>query len=338
MEVFVRSPNWIGDCAMAIPAIRALKDLYPDVKINIVTKTHLKAVFNNIKEINRVVTIPGKLTLFNLAETVLSLKKYKIETGILFTNSFISAFLFRLSGIKNLTGYNRDMRGFLLKKKIRFPESGVHQRDFYMELVKTFTGKNIKRNYSDKLEISNEDKENLKERLSEIGVEPGKKFIGISPMAAYGTAKQWPEDKFAELIKKIKRGIEDSEILLFGSPAEKEGISKIAEVSGEKIIEISEAFSLSEAISIISMCRIFVSNDSGLLHIASALDIPAIGIFGPTLPEKTAPVRKNIRVIYKSADCSPCKHRTCPIDHRCMELIKTGDVYSVLLKLLKETS
>lgn len=338
MEVFLRSPNWIGDCVMAIPAIRALKDLNPDIKINIITKTHLKAVFANIREINRIVTIPDKLTLSNLAGTVISLRKYKIRTGILFTNSFISAFLFRLSGIKNLTGYSRDLRGFLLKNKIRFPESGVHQRDFYMELVKTFTGKNVKDNYSDKPEISKKEKESVIERLSEKGVEQGKKFIGISPMAAYGTAKQWPADKFAELIKKIKKGIGDSEILLFGSPGEKESISKIGEISGEKIFEISDTFSLREAISVISMCRIFISNDSGLLHIASALDIPAIGIFGPTFPGKTAPLKKDIRIIYKSVDCSPCKHRVCPVDHRCMELIKTGDVYSVLLKLLEETS
>lgn len=338
MEVFLRSPNWIGDCIMAIPSIRALKDLNPGIKINIVTKIHLKAVFKNIKEIDGIITLPEKLTLSNFAGSVISLRKYKIRTGLLFTNSFISALLFRLSGIKDLTGYKMDMRGFLLKSKLKFPESGVHQKDFYMEIVKVFTGKNPKYNYSDRLEICIEEKESVRKNLSETGVDPEKKFIGISPMAAYGTSKQWPADKFAELIKKIKNGIESPEILLFGSPSEKERIRKITEISGEKTFEITDTYSFREAISIISLCRVFISNDSGLLHIASALDIPVIGIFGPTLPEKTAPPKKNVRIIYKSADCSPCKHRICPIDHRCMELIKTGDVYSVLLELLNETS
>ncbi|MEN8152718.1 MAG: lipopolysaccharide heptosyltransferase II [Acidobacteriota bacterium] len=334
MEVFLRSPNWIGDCVMAIPAIRALKDLNPEIKIVLVTKISLKAVFENIREIDRMILISGRSDPLNLAKDIRHLKSFKIRTGLLFTNSFISAFLFRLAGVKALTGYIRDMRGFLLKKKIRFPGSGVHQKDFYMELVKIFTEKATISEYSDRLEISKNEKVNIIKKLSEAGINPKNFFIGISPFTAYGEAKQWPAFKFSELINKIKNEIVDSEILLFGAPSDKENIKSITRDSENKTFEITDGFSLREAITTISLCRVFISNDSGLLHVASALNIPAIGIFGPTLPEKTAPTKKNVRIIYKSADCSPCKHRICPIDHRCMASIGTEEVYSTLHEIL----
>jgi len=331
MKIGVRAPNWIGDCIMFLPALRALKDNSPNERISLVCRQYLSDLFQSIEEIDEIVTIPDRSGFHGLFKTAAKLKKHQIEKGILFTNSFHSALLFRLAGITKLTGYNKDCRGFLLNKKLKYPgdENKSHHEFFYRDIVETFTGKKIKGNFSDKLVISGSEKKEIAALLAtRFGVDLSKTIIGISPSAAFGSAKQWPPERFAELLQRIAGANHECEMLLFGSGKEREKTAKIIDQAGRgKIYNLAGALTLREAVTAISLCNLFISNDSGLMHVASSLRIPLIALFGPTQPHKTSPLSPEAAVLHYPVECAPCKHRDCPLDHRCMKAITVDEVY-----------
>jgi heptosyltransferase-2 len=342
---------------MCLPALRALKGNFPGDDIYLVVKHHLKDIFQSLEEIKETITIPDTIGFKNTFKIAKKLKKYHFEGGILFTNSFHSALLFKLSNIKNLTGYSKDLRGFLLNNKIKFPTNNDsdsnrnrHHIYFYMDLVDFFlketTGGKIKKKYSDELIIPEEEKENMRPLLAELGINVSKRLIGISPSAAYGSAKQWLPERFWELIKRIRKEIADCEFLLFGSSNEREKISKIIETNtidhkDGRTHNLAGRLSLRESITAISFCDVFISNDSGLMHAASSLRVPLVAIFGPTQPQQTAPLKeenKNIKILYHPVQCAPCLYRDCPLDHRCMKAISVDEVFDALVSLLSPST
>lgn len=343
MDIVIRSPNWIGDCVMCLPAIRALKDIYPDANIYIAAKQNLCPVYKNIPEINQIIPLPDNIDFKASFKVAKQLRKYRFEYGILFTNSFHSAFLFRLAGIKKLIGYVKDLRGWLLYKKIKFPRDDKHHIYFYLGLAATFikenSGKKPEKNYSHQLIITAHEEEQVSTALRTLGVNVSNHLVGISPSAAYGSAKEWPPERFSELISRFlqEKSPGTVEILLFGSAKEREKIAKI--IDGEDSIRIHNLagqLSLRQAIVAISFCRLFISNDSGLMHIASGLNLPLIALFGPTQPHKTGPLNKNARVLYHPVACAPCLYRDCPLNqenHACMKSINADEVLDAIRQL-----
>jgi heptosyltransferase-2 len=333
---------------MSLPALRALKDHFPRAGIYLTAKKYLFGVYQNLKEIEGMIPIPDTTDLKNTFKSAAILRKYRFDAGILFTNSFNSAFLFKLAGIKDITGYSKDLRGFLLDGKIKFPQkNGQHHINFYMDLaaffVKGKTGETIDKTYSDQLIIDAKEKETVRSKLAAAGVDLSNRFIGISPSAAYGTAKQWLPERFRELIKRIINEMPDMEILLFGSAKEREKITGVIAPIGsgkDRVHNLAGRLSLRESITAISICDVFVSNDSGLMHTASALRVPLAAVFGPTQPHKTAPtdekdkIDKRVKVLYHRVQCAPCLYRDCPVDHACMKAVSVDEVWEAINQLL----
>lgn len=330
MKIIIRSPNWIGDCVMSIPAIKSLKKSLKSHEIFIVTKPNLKNIYLNMKELSGIITIPGKISFSNVYKVIKNISGYGIKDGLLFTNSLSSALLFKLSGVKRLTGFKKDMRSILLTKKKDFPGQIIHQIDFYKEIVSLFLGTKTENKFTNRIFLTESEREKAHLLLKTMGIEKVKKIVGIAPFTAYGSAKEWPFDNFLELIKKIKKR-ENTEIILFGSPDEDKKLHEMAEGSGSKIYFVSSDYSLREAIIIISRLNFFVGNDSGLMHIASCFNIPLLAIYGPTLPEKSFPRSDNANLLYNKVDCSPCNSRICPIDHNCMSSVKVSEVLKIIL-------
>lgn len=335
--------------------MRALKDLLPGEDIYLAVKAYLTGVYENLDIFKGIISIPDSADLKNTFRAAKTLREYRFDAGILFTNSFNSALVFKLARIKKLFGYDKDMRGFLLHGKYRFPsDSRKHHIYFYMDLAAFFLeeisgvpGGTIEKTYSDELVVTAEEKKNVGERLAGFGIDLsgsggffGRGCIGISPSAAYGTAKQWLPERFAALIKRIREEMPDREVLLFGSSGEREKVSRIMGFleDGAHVFNLAGRLSLREAIAAISLCDGFVSNDSGLMHVASALRVPLAAIFGPTKPHNTGPLKeynKNVKILYHGAECAPCLHRDCPIDHPCMKAVTEDEVFGAINGLLK---
>jgi len=327
--------------------LRALKDQLPGEDIYLAVKAYLTGVYENLDIFKGIISIPDSADLKNTFRAAKTLREYRFDAGILFTNSFNSALVFKLARIKKLFGYDKDMRGFLLHGKFRFPsDSRKHHIYFYMDLAAFFleeiSGGKIEKNYSDELVVTAEETKNVVARLAGFGIDRSGRggFIGISPSAAYGTAKQWLPERFAALIIRIREEMPDREVLLFGSSGEREKISRIMGFldGGAHVFNLAGQLSLREAIVAISLCDGFVSNDSGLMHVASALRVPLAAIFGPTKPHNTGPLKElneNVKILYHGAECAPCLHRDCPIDHPCMKAVTVDEVFDALSGLLE---
>ncbi|MCP5105106.1 MAG: lipopolysaccharide heptosyltransferase II [bacterium] len=333
---------------MSLPALRALIDHFPHEDIYLVTKQYLYDVYKDLEGITDIITIPNKPGVKDTFKAGAGLRKYRFGAGLLFTNSFHSALLFKLAGIKELTGYSKDLRGFLLAEKIQFPRVGKkHHTYFYMDLVALYLEKKkavvIAKKYSDEIIIPPPEKERVRSLLEEFGIDLSNGVIGISSSAAYGTAKQWLPERFGQLMARVRREMPDCEILLFGSDKEREKIARIIDnmESGEvrnKIRNLAGQLRLGDAIAAVSLCDAFVSNDSGLMHVASALRVPTTAIFGPTNPHNTGPVEeqdKKVKILHHPVHCAPCKDRDCPTDHACMKAVTVDEVWDTLKVLLK---
>ncbi len=334
MKIFVRSPNWIGDCVMSLPALRALKVMMPEADILVVTKSHLAAIYKNIPEISEIVEIPLRKSLRTFLSSIKILRAFKVREGILFTNSFQSALLMRLSGVRHLTGYSKDLRGWMLRKKKKFNGKSVHQIRSFSMLIELYLDSKIGDSFSNSLIFSKEEKESALNTMIDNGFDRNNRLIGLSPAAAYGPSKEWSENNFAELIRNISKQVSNTEFVIFGSEKDNEKIKKISDSVSDKVIKITGDYSLREAITIISMCDVFVGNDSGLLHAADGAGVPSIGIFGPTSPGISSPPGDTTELIYKKVDCSPCSFRVCPIDHKCMNRISVQEITDKIIDLL----
>jgi heptosyltransferase-2 len=350
MAIIVRSPNWIGDCIMGLPALRALTDHFPGEDIYLAVKHYLYDVYKNLEGIKGIITIPDHVGLKNIFQITAQLKKYRFDSGILFTNSFHSALLFKLAGVKFLNGYSKDLRGFLLDNKIQFPRGArdkeKHHIYFYLDLAALFIKEKkgaatiIAKQYSDELPVPPAEKENARSLLIGLGINPSSRLIGISPSAAYGSAKQWPPERFGQLINRIAAETPGAQILLLGSAGERERIDRIIQYSnahGENkkanLHNLAGVLKLGEAIAAISLCHVFVSNDSGMMHVAYSLNVPLAAIFGPTRPHKTGPLLEyhpRVKILHHPTPCAPCNDRDCPVHHACMNAVAVDEVLEAI--------
>lgn len=331
---------------MCLPALRALKDGLPDAEIFIAAKKYLTSVYLHLPEIKEILPLPDDSSLKNTFQAAKNLREYDFDAGILFTNSFNTALLFKLAKIKRRLGYDKDMRGFLLTDKLPYPTANAnHHIYFYTDLVAKFLDNTPgqdgvqDKTYSEALVITEQEKENARKRLKEWGVNGTGALIGISPSAAYGTAKQWLPERFGALMERLIESDSTAEILLLGSGNEREKIGSIMDNmrgTDGRVFNLAGKLSLREALAAISLCHSFVSNDSGLMHAASSLRVPLVAIFGPTEPHKTAPLtlfNPNIKLLHHPFECAPCKDRDCRIDHRCMKAVTVDEVWQALESL-----
>mgnify|MGYP003393251197 CR=1 FL=1 len=328
-KILIRGTNWIGDAVLTMPAVNAVRKRFPDAEISILVKPWVAELFENSPDIDRIIIYDDKKysRLCGKRKLISDLKKYKFDMAILFQNAFEAAFLTYFAGIPIRYGYNTDGRGMLLTHKIVLSDETLnkHQVWYYLDLLRPL-GINIEKPELS-LKIGNKDKAAALNILKKNRIKKGDLIIGINPGASYGHAKRWFPDRYAKLADRlIERHA--ANIILFGSKDDKEVANEIASLSSHKLINLAGKTSLSEAIALIERSRLFITNDSGLMHIAAALNVPVIAIFGSTSPERTGPYGKGHHKIYKNAECSPCLKRECPTDFKCMELISVDEVYN----------
>lgn len=335
MNTAIRSPNWIGDGIMSLPAIRAFKEFFPNDRLTVIVKHYLADIFLHIAEIDEIITIPDCWSGLEYFKSLRRIREKRFERGILFANSFSSALFFRLARTGRLSGYDRDGRGWLLADKIPCRRTDEHHQFFYLKIIEHLAGQKIARAFPADLVLSAAEKSLATGMLSALGISAGKDLLAIAPAAAYGSAKAWLPERFRDIMAAWQKSHPDSEILLLGSPGEKERINGIASGLSGRIHNLAGHLTLRETIIILAHCRLVICNDSGLMHIASSLKVPLLAIFGPTEAGKTSPLAEPYRLLYKGAECAPCRHRECPTDHRCMTAVTSGEVLSAAEELWK---
>lgn len=318
----VRIPNWLGDAIMATPVYY---NLSLSEKIYLFGPPPLLPLFQHFPN---VALIPYHKD--NLRENIKTLKPLKDHVGLLLTNSFSSAWLFFRAGLKERWGYARDLRSFLLTKAIKPPKKKLHQKDYYLYLLKALGFK-----------LRSEDlvfflKEEIVERarlfLKSIDKEIFRnRLIALAPGAAYGPAKIWPKENY----KKLAHCLTNSgyKVLLLGSEKEL-ALGEYIRDKNEKILNLCGKTDLVTVAGLFSTVEAVISNDSGLMHLAAALRVPQIAIFGSTDPHLTGPLNPNAVVVKKDLPCSPCFKRTCQHGHYlCLKDISVEEVIGALENL-----
>ncbi len=326
-RIIVRMPNWIGDIVMTIPILEDLRCKFPKAHITAMVKYPFSDLLLNNLNIDEIFSFKKD----QKKEIIQKLRIGNYGLGILLTNSFSSALWFFKGKVKNRIGYAANLRRLFLTKPLKFSKNRDKQH-----LIKTYKEillpLNIDISQSEpKLFLFEEDNQKAKNLLFQNGYKSNKKLIGINTGAAYGSAKCWPLERYAEVAKRLLED-ENNYVVFVGERSIFEKIEEICKTLNNRAINLCGKTSIRELMAIINSCHLFLTNDSGPMHIASALRIPLIAIFGSTSDVITGPLSGI--VINKKVKCSPCFRRECNRDFECMKNIEEKDIIEKIAKLL----
>jgi heptosyltransferase-2 len=340
--ILVRATNWIGDTVMSLPALHALRERFPGAQIAILARPGVAALYSREPFCDELIPygVPnGWQGLGEKWACASELRRRRFDCAILLQNAFESAAMVWLAGIPVRIGYDRDVRGWLLTHPIPVPsidEAQRHQRFYYLELLKRAK---LIDDYSSEgfamLSGAPAAAEEGRKHFLECDVTGP--VIGVSPGAAYGGAKRWLAERFAEAALQIAKE-RNASIAIFGSKAESsicESVFRRIEAAGVRCVNFAGATALEEFIELAAACELYLTNDSGPMHVASALGVPTVAIFGATDENATGPIGPHTRVVREPVECSPCLLRECPIDHRCMVHVSADRVAQAAFSLLK---
>jgi heptosyltransferase-2 len=331
-HILVRATNWVGDAVMSLPALRALRERYPQAHIAILAKPWVGDLYGREPFCNELIPFTAR-SLAEKWQAAKQLATRRFDVAILLQNAFEAAAIAFAARIPERIGYARDGRSFLLTRAVPVPTEVRHERFYYLELLhRAGILDHVPECEAIRLDGAAAARAAGQRRFAKLGFGP--EVVGVSPGAAYGGAKRWLPERFAAAASQVARELGAS-VAIFGSAAEREVCELVAKEVTVPVRNFAGETSLGEYIELAAACRVYLTNDSGPMHIASALAVPTVAIFGATNPVTTGPTGPLARVIRENVACSPCLKRECPIDHRCMRSVEPARVAQAALELLK---
>ena len=343
MKIVVRGANWIGDSVMSVPALRALRQLFPDDEIALHTRSWAEGIFRDADFIDRILTYERpESSLKEVMGQARALKNERFDLAIIFPNSFASALTARFAGIPRRFGFSKEGRRLVLTDPVPIPEwkSTRHEAYYYLELVRAVengvlgTDSSARYETTTDLPVSDARQADTRDFLTRKGVDLSRPIVALGPGSTNSMAKRWPYERFAtvaDLLHKEKA----ANIILLGGLDDVEVAAKISAMSSASLLDLTAKTSLGDAADILSVCDLMISNDMGLAHLAPAVGTATLVIFGPTNPVTTRPFSELAEVLRVEVECSPCMLRECPIDHRCMERVTVEQVFSAAVSKLE---
>ncbi len=348
-KILIRGVNWIGDAVLTLPSIKSIRKAFPEARISLLVKPWVSDIFRETPYIDEIILyderfkgLTGKL---RLAQT---LRKNKFDTAILLQNAFDAALISWLAGIPERIGYKRDGRGFLLTQGIPVAEDILkqHQVHYYLNLI---SSAGIETSDTQPyIFLTDEERRRARNLLSSSFSDNKTPLVGINPGATYGSAKRWLPERFADVIINTINDL-NGRVIIFGSPSEVEIAEEIQTLVRARcarpstqnskletqILNMSGKTGLRELSALIAECDVFITNDSGPMHMASALLVPIVAIFGSTDKATTGPFGEGHKIIAKGLPCSPCMERECPEGHlNCMTSITADEVFDAVKEIL----
>jgi heptosyltransferase-2 len=337
-RIVVRATNWVGDAVMMTPSLGALKKTFPHAQITVLASPWVLPLIANHPAVDRTIVIDKGKGIFHslkeLGKVVSLLRSERFDLAVLFQNAFEAALLASMGGVRYRIGYNTDGRGFLLTHKVIRDDHilGVHQVHYYLGIIQAL-GWHVE-GREPTLFLNEGDIESASLMLSSRGIEDHHLVVGLNPGATYGSAKRWPEERFATIGDQAADRW-NAKVILFGSSSEKEIGLSVSQLMHHDPINLCGLTTLGQAMALIKRCNFFLTNDSGLMHIAAAFHVPLVAIFGPTNHVTTGPMSRNATIVRHSIECSPCLKETCPLDHQCMLSIAPDEVWDAMEGLKK---
>lgn len=321
MRILVIAPSWVGDMVMAQSLFITLKHKHPDCQIDVIAPPWTLALTQHMPEVAHSFTMPvtrGKLGLLERIKLGKTLRVQHYDQAILLPNTWKSALTPFFANIPKRTGYVGECRWGLLNDVRRL------DKNVLTKTVQRFVALAYAHNNSvptcpaPVFTVNSDHQAQLRQQYA---LPENTKVLALCAGAEYGEAKRWPIAHYAEVAShKIKEGWQ---VWLFGSAKDQTVTAEINQLTDNQCLDLSGKTSINEAVELLSLADVVVSNDSGLMHVASALNKKLIAIYGSSDPNFTPPLSDNAKIISLGLDCSPCFKRECPLVHtRCLTDIK----------------
>jgi heptosyltransferase-2 len=327
MNIMIRATNWVGDAILALPAIRAVRKKFPEARISIVARPYVAEIYRDQAICDDLIAYDPKGAhrgWSRRATLAGELRARKFDVALLLQNAFDAAWLAWRAGIPERIGYARDGRRLLLTKAVAVPKTGeipAHEKFYYLELLRRAGWiDELQDDAHIALHVPEVRRVKAAETLQEAGARPHALRVAIGAGASYGSAKCWPPERFAEWANRFQAE-NDGDVILFGTAAEASVSNAITASMKKKPIDLTGKTAIGDLPALLSQCQLFLGNDSGAMHVAAAVGVPVVAVFGPTDPFGTSPVTPRSSIVQERPYCSPCFLRRCPTDHRCMKSI-----------------
>ena len=343
-KIMVRATNWVGDGVISLPALEALRNRFPNAEIVLVAKPWVSEMYWHHPAVNRQIVYDpdGEHRGFRgFRKLIQIIRDEQFDAAILLQNAFQAAWMAWRAGIPVRLGYARDGRSMLLTDPIIVPPRAAYGHQAYYYLQMLFRAGVIEKpelphpTTAPQLLLQDAEKKWATNHLRSLGLDGPRFLVGLNPGAFFGPAKRWPPDRFAALADRLI-GALHADVLIFGSPGERPLAETIARAMEHTPTIVTGETTLRQFMALLAQCRLVVTNDSGPMHLASALGLPLVAIFGSTDERSTGPLSSRARVVKHDVPCSPCGLRECPIDFRCMLGVTVDNVHRVALELVKE--
>ncbi|MGQ9630362.1 MAG: lipopolysaccharide heptosyltransferase II [bacterium] len=339
-RIVVREVNWcLGDTLMTTPVFAALREAFPQAYITAIVPPDTRRILQGNPNIDEFIIFDHRGRHRNPLSKLrfaLELRRKRFDLAILLQRAFEAALLATIAGIPYRVGYDSDRRGRLLTTLLRERNIGhQHQVETFLDLIRAIT----RREPSDKrmsIYITKEDRILGEELLRESGIERGDVLVGLNPGARQGGAKRWFPQRFAKLADEIA-GKYNVRVVILGDSHDVEIAREVIRNTSYPVVDLSGRTTLGMLAYIIKRCSIFITNDTGGMHVASAVGTPIVAIIGPTDPVVTGPRGPQDVIVRKDGiDCAPCIYEAeCKRErHYCMEAIAVDDVEKAASRIL----
>ena len=343
-HIAVWMPSWIGDVVLALPALQALRDIYPNTRITAIIKFPTGQLLSSHKAVvDTVLQFPKNKAdgYIKQCRYALGLRKYKFDLGVVFPNSFYAAFMLMLTGARVRIGYRTDGRQLLLTHAIPVTQEEkktLYRVNYFHKILSPLSSGLTPDLYDSKWTNRSMISKKI---LRIVGVERKDFLITIHPGASK-IERAWHADRFGILCQNLIKAY-PVKIILLGICEEKLLLEKISSFCSPGNIKIVVKLDLGEVTQLLKVSQLFIGNDSGLLHVASLAGIPVVGIFGPGQAATTGPfidVKKQ-EIVTRNYSCSPCKQRffeecEASLHHKpeCLESISVKEVSEAIEKIV----
>ena len=322
-SIVVRVPNWLGDTVMALPALAALRAARPQARITAIGRWAPLLSGQGVAD----VLLPYPRRLRERLAFGRGLRQEPPDLAILLVNSLESALAAWSWGARRRLGFDTDGRRLLLTDIVPLPSPRRHQIDEYAVLLHAEdveVGADVAPVWRPAPQTSPDGE--IDTLLGEAGIGAGARIVGLHLGAAFGPSKLWPPESFGRLAARLARG--GLCPLLLGSAENRETALAVTAAAGEPLPSLVGRDHPALLPGLLARLSCLVSGDTGVAHLAAALGVPTVTLFGPTDPRLTAPRAKTARVVFRNVACSPCFLATCPIDHICLGRIDPEEVAS----------
>ena len=337
-KILIVAPNWIGDAVLSLPVVDGCAQFWPKAELTVLARAGVATLFEARESAVRLIGYQrgnGPHRIGNLLGLGWRLRRERFNLALLLPNSLSSAMVAWLAGVPERLGYSTDGRGWLLTQRLedRRKERGLHQVDYYLGLIHSLGAYQVDR--IPQLKLRSKITDRAMALMEGLGIDKNDLLIGVHPGAAYGETKRWFPERFAAVLERLHRS--GRRFLLLGGTGEEPLAEQISAEMDHPVINLIGRTTVAEVLALIGRCSLFLSNDSGLMHVAAALNIPQVALFGSTDPQKTAPLNNRAVVIHpEHVGCTPCFKRSCPEDLECMKAITVEEVAVTAENLLED--